>query len=154
MASDRDAVSRRMRPGAWDVGGFLTMDESLAERIAADLATCRELGTDAEHLGRQMIALISAARPDGPVTVGPHRVTIRPKPDPITCPWAIDRHELCLAGPGGLPTADQFTIRRGPRSLSGLALSAHLIGIHRFFGGLDSRYRIDPARAYAVLAAG
>jgi len=165
MASDRDAVTRRMRPGAWDTDGFLADDESLAERVAADLATCTALGTTPAIMGRRLLDLLGeATRPvdavpavddevdvERSVTVGAHQVTIRPGAARATCPWSIEQDEVCLRGPGGNPSGDEFTIERGGRSLDGLTLSAHLIGEHRFFGGLESRFRIDPAQAHAIL---
>ncbi len=146
MASDRE-VTRRMRRGAWDVSGFLGDEEVLADRIDADRAICAELDTTPEALGARLLDLLAE---DGPtVTIVPcdgaegHR--------PITCPWALEPDEVCLWGPGGNPSADRFTVTLGDRSFDGYTLSAHLIANHRFFGGLRSRFRIDPVQAHALL---
>lgn len=172
MASDRDAVTRRMRPGAWDAGGFLGEDEVLADRIEADAEVCTALGTTPKALGARLLDLLAEAEaeveaeveveveaePDVPADTGagevavPLRtVSIRHRDGAITCPWALEQDEVCLRGPGGNPSADEFTITHGDDVLEGFTLSAHLIANHRFFGGLESRFRIDPARAFAVL---
>jgi len=142
MASDRDPVSRRMRPGAWDAEGFLGEDEVLDGRIADDLATCAALGTTPEVLGRRLLDVLTDGEPT---------TTIVPGGEAATCPWALERDEVCLRGPGGNPSADRFVITLGDRTLEGHTLSAHLIAVHRFFGGLQSRFRIDPAPAHALL---
>jgi hypothetical protein len=147
MASDRDAVTRRMRPGAWDPSGFLGVDEVLADRIAADVETCTRLGTTPEALGALLLDLLADTQPQ---VVG-RTVTVHHADGTVTCPWALEEDEVCLRGPGGAPSADSFTITVGDCSLEGFTLSAHLIAIHRFFGGLESRFRIDPVRALAVL---
>jgi hypothetical protein len=165
MASDRGAVSRRMRPGAWDEHGFLGENEGLSERIDTDVETCAQLGTTPEALGKRLLRLLAqASAPNadpGDVEAGPGAshdqepepvVTIDRHPGGITCPWALELDEVCLGGPGGAPSADRFTITVDGESLEGLVLSVHLIANHRFFGGLDSRFRIDPARALAVVA--
>ncbi len=144
MASDRDPVSRRMRPGAWDADGFLGPDEVLDDRIDGDAAICAELATTPDALGARLLDVLAE---DGP------GVTIVAGDEPaISCPWALEQDEVCLRGPGGAPTSDRFTVTFGERTLEGYALSAHLIAVHGFFGGLGSRFRIDPVRADALLA--
>jgi hypothetical protein len=147
MGSDREAVSWRMRPGAWDAAGFLANDEVLDDRIDADVAVCAERGTTPEALGTRLLDLLAE---DGPT------VTIVPGEEAaaVTCPWALEQDEVCLWGPGGNPSSDRFAVTVGDRSLRGHTLSAHMIAIHRFFGGLESRFRIDPADAHAVLDPG
>lgn len=144
MGSDRDAVSWRMRPGAWDVSGFLGDGEDLTDRIDVDLAVCADLSTTPEALGARLLDLLAE---DGPA------VTIESDHDtaPATCPWALERDEVCLWGPGGNPTSDRFTLAIGDRTLDGYVLSAHLIANHQFFGGIESRFRIDPVQAHALL---
>ena len=140
-----------MRRGVWDASGFLADDEVLADRIEADLAICAELDTTPEALGARLLDLLAE---DG------SSVTIEPGDDvdgtdgpggAVTCPWALEQDEVCLWGPGGNPSADRFTIVLGDRTLDGYTLSAHLIANHRFFGGLRSRFRIDPMQARAIL---
>ncbi|MGZ4680838.1 MAG: hypothetical protein ACXV8G_00060 [Acidimicrobiales bacterium] len=156
-----------MRPGAWDAGGFLGEDEALADRIAADLETCTRLGTTPEALGARLLDLLAEADAEAAAAAEPEvsldtgagelaavplcRVSIRHHEGAITCPWALEQDEVCLRGPGGNPSADEFTITLDGESLDGFTLSAHLIANHRFFGGLESRFRIDPTRAFAVL---
>jgi hypothetical protein len=144
MASDRDPVSRRMRPGAWDANGFLGPDEVLDDRIDGDAAICAELATTPDALGARLLDLLAEA--------GPGVMIMARDEPPISCPWALEQEEVCLRGPGGAPSSDWFTITLGDRTLEGYTLSAHLIAVHGFFGGLGSRFRIDPVRAEAVLA--
>jgi len=164
MGSDHDAVSRRMRPGAWDATGFLGPDEVLGDRIDADLAICAELDTTPEAIGARLLDLLAEAdgESDGAGDGGydrfdeaaatHRRITIRPGDGhAVTCPWALELDEVCLRGPGGAPTADGFTIALGDRSLEGHLLTAHLVAVHRFFGGIESRFRIDPVQAVALL---
>ena len=142
MASDRDPVSRRMRPGAWDADGFLGRDEVLDDRIVGDLATCAVLGTTPEKLGARLLDLLAEAGPE---------VAIVPGEDAISCPWALEQDEVCLRGPGGAPSGDRFTVMVGDLTLEGYVLSAHLIGVHQFFGGLESRFRIEPGEVDALV---
>jgi hypothetical protein len=142
MASDHDPVSRRMRPGAWDAGGFLGRDEVLDDLIQADLATCAVLATTPEALGSGLLDLLADSDP---------AVTIVPGEEAISCPWALEQDEVCLRGPGGAPNGDHFTVTIGDLTLEGYVLSAHLIAVHQFFGGLESRFRIEPAQAHTLL---
>jgi hypothetical protein len=143
MASDRDPVSRRMRPRAWDADGFLGTDEVLGDRIEGDRAICAELATTPEVLGGRLLDLLAEAGPEVTILSGDE--------DAISCPWALEQDEVCLRGPGGAPSADRFTVTIGDQTLEGYTLSAHLIASHQFFGGLESRFRIDPGRAHLVL---
>jgi hypothetical protein len=142
MASDRDPVSRRMRPGAWDAAGFLGKDEVLDDQIQIDLATCAVLVTTPEELGARLLDLLAEAGPG---------VTIVPGDDQISCPWALEQDEVCLRGPGGAPSGDRFSVTVGDLTLEGYVLSAHLIAVHQFFGGLESRFRIEPGEAHLLV---
>ena len=84
------------------------------------------------------------------VSVAGRQVTIMRQRGMITCPWAVDEYETCPAGPAGHPNANRFRIADDDSELTGYELSAHLIGAHGFFGGVGTRYRIEPRQALAV----
>ena len=153
MASDRDEVTRRMRPGAWDVAGFLGDDEVLADRIDARPRHLRRARHHARGARRRSCStcwprhgLRGVHRDPG---AGADGTTGRA----ITCPWALEQDEVCLLRarrePERRPVHDHASATG--RS-TGYTLSAHLIASHRFFGGLESRFRIDPVQAHALLA--
>jgi len=53
---------------------------------------------------------------------------------------------------GGISLRTRFTITDpSGRRLSGYELSAHLIRDHGFFGGPDTRYRLEPAEVAGIL---
>ena len=139
MASDRDAVSRRMRPGGWDELGFLGEHERLSDRIETDRGDVRPARHDARGDRQAPARPARAGRAPDAADAGRrvrrgrrrHRgrrgrrpiVTIERHPEHITCPWALEADEVCLSGPGGNPSADRFTDHhaRAPRS-SGFTL--------------------------------
>lgn len=153
MTASLDEVERRMRPGAWDTAGFLLPADSLPDRLGADARACAELGVEPAALGAGLLDLLAAGRDSDlgrPVSVAGRQVTILRQRGMITCPWAFDEYETCPAGPAGHPNANRFRIAEGEAELTGFELSAHLIAAHGFFGGVGTRYRIEPRQALAV----
>ncbi|MEO7260467.1 MAG: hypothetical protein ABI047_04295 [Jatrophihabitantaceae bacterium] len=150
MTETHDEIERRMQPGAWDTAGFLLPGESLRDCLAADAQTCARLGIEPGALGARLLDLLAAGRDSDlgrPVDVAGRHVTIMRQRGMITCPWALEEHETCPAGPGGHPNANRFQITVSGVGLDGFELSAHLIAAHSFFGGVGTRYRIEPQDA-------
>lgn len=153
--ADTAEIERRMQPGAWDGPGFLRPGTSLPAVQAEDAETTRRLGLDAQTIGARLGEQLDAAVDSDmgrPVTVGPLRVELLRARGFLTCPWAPDEFERCPVGLGGRATANRFTITDpSGRRLSGYELSAHLIRDHGFFGGPDTRYRLEPTEVAAIL---
>ena len=154
MPDPAGEIERRMRPGAWDSVGFLLDNDSLRETVAADDAACRRLGTTPEAIGLRLVELLrdSAGSDAGrPVRRGDVAVEIIRQRGMVTCPWAPEEFAACQTGPEGRPTANQFRIVGHGHVLTGFELSAHLIAAHAFFGGIGTRFRIEPADAVVAL---
>jgi hypothetical protein len=157
MKRDLAEIERRMQPGAWDTAGFLTQGTSLEAVLAADREALAGRGMNSATLGARLAEVLEGAgagsdwgRPDH---VGPHDVEILRQRGFITCPWAPGEFEACLVGAGARPTANRFSIfhRLSGRRLEGFELSAHLIRDHGFFGGPETRFRLEPLNVAAVL---
>jgi hypothetical protein len=155
VATPDPTIEERLRPGAWDTAGFLLPPETLAARRSADAAACARHGLEPEQVGIRLAELLGAAAPSDvgrPHRHGGHSVTILRQRGMITCPWAADEFEACPIPPGGHPTANRFRIlHQSGAALEGFELSAHLIGAHGLFGGVGTRFRIDPDKAVIVL---
>lgn len=154
MGNHHDEIESRLRPGAWDTEGFLLHGESLTEQIARDLADCTRLGVTPQTIGLRLAELIGAAVESDvgrAVRIDDYDVDVIRQRGLMTCPWAADEFHACPVAPAGWPTANRFRLRRGVDVIEGFELSAHLIGAHQFFGGVGTRFRIDPRRAAAIL---
>jgi hypothetical protein len=152
-------VERRMQPGAWDPSGFLTPGSSLADVLARDADTVRRLGMELPVIGEKLQELLRAGGGSDvfqPTVVGDYAVEVLHQRGLITCPWAPEEFEACPVGQGARPTANRFIIRHRPSGtrIEGFELSIHLIRDHGFFGGPDTRFRIDPKRLASLLGVG
>ena len=114
-----------------------------------------DLGLDAQTIGARLGGLLDAAVDSDlgrPVTVGDLQVELLRARGFLTCPWAPEEFERCPVGLGGRATANRFTIiDASMRRLAGYELSAHLIRDHAFFGGPDTRYRLEPTEVVGIL---
>ena len=146
--ADIAEIERRMQPGAWDVPGFLHPGTLLAAIMAANSEAAARLGLDPGSIGARLGALLEAGAESDlgrPISFGGFRVEILHARGFLTCPWAPEEFEPCVVGRGSRPTANRFMVTDGDgRQLSGYELSAHLIRDHAFFGGPDTRYRLEP----------
>lgn len=153
--ADTTEIERRMQPGAWDGAGFLRPGTSLSAVQAEDAETTRRLGLEVQTIGARLGELLDAAADSDvgrPVTVGELQVELLRGRGFLTCPWAPEEFEPCPVGHGGRATANRFTIiSSSGRRLAGYELSAHLIRDHEFFGGPDTRYRLEPEELAGIL---
>ena len=146
-----------MRPGGWNVTPLLSSDESLEERLLADARRLRDAGVSGAELGVTLAALLENAQGSDwsmPVTHGELQVELRRRRGVMTCPWAPEEFAGCGKGDGGKRGgANQFLIRNSETgaTLEGIALSAHLIAEHDFFGGTGTPFRIEPEDLIALL---
>src|SRR5262249_42987693 len=140
-----------------DTAGFLTRGTSVETVLAADRETLARQGVDSATLGDRLGKVLERAGAGSdwgrPARVGPHEGQILRQRGFITCPWASEEFEACYVGSGGRPTANRFSVIHRPsgRRLEGFELSAHLIRDHGFFGGPETRFRLDPLDVTAVL---
>ncbi len=153
--ADTAEIERRMQPGAWDGPGFLRPGTSLLAVQAVDTETTRRLGLDPRAIGARLGELLEAGADSDigrPASVGEHHVEILRERGFVTCPWAPEEFEPCPVGLGSRPTANRFFVTDpSGRRLAGFELSAHLIRDHEFFGGPDTRYRLEPEAIAGVL---
>ena len=145
-----------MQPGAWDPGGFLAPGSSLADVLARDAAIVRRIGMDLRAIGDRLQELLRAGGGSDvfqPTVVGDYDVEVLHQRGLITCPWAPEEGESCRVGQGARPTANRFIIRHRPTGdrIEGFELSVHLIRDHGFFGGPDTKFRIDPESLASIL---
>ena len=145
-----------MRPGGWHSVPMLGAGESLADLIAADARLLAERGVDSRALGTRLGEVLRAAASSDwqrPVTVDQLTVELHRNRGVMTCPWAAEEHESCGRGDGGRGAgANEFSLRgAGGEQLEGFVLSAHLIAEHGFFGGRETRFRIEPDRLATAL---
>jgi hypothetical protein len=138
---DEQRIAARMAPGVLALEGFLGRDRRpLGEILAADGAAVARLGlTHAEVADRLAAAYAAAAAALGtPVDLGDRRSAVANEAmGRIPCPWGDRR----LFPKGEV----ELTDTRTDAVVRFSALSVHLVAAHGFYGGLGSRYRLDPA---------
>lgn len=140
-----------MRPGRLSRLGFLGPDERLAEVLARDEATMRDLGLSYTQVAGVLADLLGRAEasPGRRVTVDQrYDVSITVFKGFQLCPWAPRPHRSQCDAAGGPRFASlDWAIRnlRNGQQEHGPGLLAHLIGAHHFFEGEQSPYRVAPA---------
>lgn len=150
-----DEVEARMRPGEFSQVGFLGAEESLRDVLDADARTLLELGVTARAMAERLFEILESALESKltAVSAGHFRVQVTRYKGPQICPFAPDPFENPCQGFGGMRLASiDWEIRntRNRLRMTGPGLIAHLIGMHSFFEGMNSPYRVDP-RALAEL---
>jgi hypothetical protein len=145
-----------MRAGGWYVAPMLT-DESLEERIAADARVLQAHGATAVELGHRLGALLEAARDSDwfiPASEDGFAIEVHRRRGVSTCPWAPEEDASCGRGDGGRRAGmNEFVVRNSASGLTvaGFVLTAHLIAEHGFFGGSNTRFRVEPLQLAALL---
>jgi hypothetical protein len=148
---DVTELEKRMRPGALSVEGFLGPSESLAGILARDRVTMQELNLTHEELASNLEALIRAAEQSRTRSahIGHFEVTVTIFTGFQICPWSPDPDQgQCCAG-GSIQYGHRdwtITNLKSQMKMAGSGLLVHLIRDHHFFEGLDSPYRISPAK--------
>jgi hypothetical protein len=147
-------VEARMRPGNYSQTGFLGQNESLVEILRNDAHELAELGVEALELSAGLGRLLETALASRQTVtrIGHHTVKIRRYKGSQICPFAPEPFENPCPGGGTKLGSIDWEIKNNRRSfrLSGPGLIVHLIGIHGFFEGVESPYRVAP-RALAKL---
>jgi hypothetical protein len=147
-------LEARMRPGNYSQTGFLGEKESLVEVLRHDAQELAELGLEASELSARLGQLLEAALISRQTVtrVGHHNVRIRRYKGFQICPFAPEPFENPCPGGGARLASIDWDISNNRRSsrLSGPGLLVHLVGVHGFFEGLESPYRVAP-RALAEL---
>ena len=143
-----------MRPGNYSQAGFLGPNESLTEILQNDARELAELGMEASALSAGLGELLETAlaSKQNVTRVGHYTVKVRRYKGFQICPFAPQPFENPCPGGGTKLGSIDWDIKNNRRSfrLSGPGLIVHLIGIHSFFEGLESPYRVAP-RALAEL---
>jgi hypothetical protein len=154
---DADEIEARMRPGRLSRLGFLGPDERLADVLARDEATMRDLGLSYTQVAGVLTDLLGRAEgsPGRRVIVDQRfDVSVAVYKGFQLCPWAASPHRRqCDAGGGPRFASLDWTIRnlRTGQQEHGPGLLEHLVGAHHFFEGEQSPYRVAPASLAALL---
>ncbi len=149
-------VEARMRPGVLSQHGFLGPNESLLEVLARDAVALRDLGLTPGLIADRLDELISAAEaaPSRSAHIGHFTVEITVYTGFQLCPWTPDLHSgQCPMGGGVRHASTDWRVknRRSGEIMRGSGLIVHLIRVHGFFEGLESKYRVDPERVARLL---
>jgi hypothetical protein len=154
---DAGEIEARMRPGRLSRLGFLGPDEHLADVLARDEATMRDLGLSHIQLAGILADLLGRAEgsPRRRITVDQRfDVSVTIYKGFQLCPWAASPHRgQCDAAGGPRFASLDWTIRnlRTGQQEHGPGLLEHLVGAHHFFEGEQSPYRVPPASLAALL---
>jgi len=145
-----------MLPGGWHSRPLLLHGQSLEAVLEQDARRLGDLGIRAEALGQALTDVLDQAKDSDwfrAFRLSHLDVEIRRRRGFITCPWAAEETEKCMAGKGGRATANQFLLRHRDSGLvlSGFQISAHLIRDHAFFGGPGTAFRLKPGDLAVVL---
>jgi len=150
-------IEALMRPGRLSQLGFLGPDERLADVLARDEATMRDLGLSYTQVASVLAVLLGRAEasPGRRVTVAErYDVSVTVFKGFQLCPWAASPHRSQCDAAGGPRFASlDWRIRnlRNGQQEHGPGLLEHLIGAHHFFEGEQSPYRVPPANLAALL---
>jgi hypothetical protein len=154
---DADEIEARMRPGRLSRLGFLGPDEHLADVLARDEATMRDLDLSYTQVAGVLADLFGRAEssPRRRVTVDQRfDVSVTVYKGFQLCPWAASPHRgQCDAAGGPRFASLDWTIRnlRTGQQEHGPGLLEHLVGAHHFFEGEQSPYRVTPANLATLL---
>jgi hypothetical protein len=145
-----------MLPGGWHSRPLLLPDRTLEAVLGQDALTLDKLGVSAEAVGQGLADILDQGRESDWFRPFRHPlldVEVRRRRGFITCPWAAEETEKCMAGKGGRATANEFKLRHRATGLviSGFEISAHLIRDHGFFGGPGTAFRLEPGDLAALL---
>lgn len=151
-----DEVEARMRPRQFSQAGFLGPEESLRDVLDADARTLLELGVTARTMAERLREILEAALESKltAVSVGHFRVHVTRYKGPQICPFAREPFENPCQGFGGMRLASiDWEIRntRNRLRMTGPGLIVHLIGMHSFFEGMKSPYRVEPRALVELL---
>jgi len=139
-------VEKRLRPGVVSLHGFIGDDKRrLHEILDADNATVERLGLTHRSIADRLnhFTRLAMSGYGTPKRQGDFEAVVTE-----TRGWL------------GCPFGDQGVFRKGEIALTNLTtgrtllwtpLLVHLIGVHGFYEGKGSRYRIDPEDARTVL---
>ncbi len=143
-------ILERMARGALTREGFLGSDaRPLSEILDADRSTVVELGVTHELLAEKLRAILTQAvgalgKPvelEGGLSAVHHEGMGR-----IACPWG---------GCGVFPKGEvELVDVRTAKRIYLTPLSVHMIGVHGFYEGRGSRYRLEPRELCRVLRVG
>jgi len=145
-----------MLPGGWHSRPLLLPGQPLESVLAQDALRLGELGIIAEAVGQALADILDQGKQSDWFRPFRHSlldVEVRRRRGFITCPWAAEETDKCMAGKGGRATANEFLLRHRDSGLviSGFEISAHLIRDHGFFGGPGTAFRLEPGDLAVVL---
>lgn len=164
-------IELRMRPGAYSLGGFLGLTESLESVIAQDRQALSALGISHEQIADELEHLLESVEEQRNLLLF-RRDSGRDFPQfskdclPGTDSGYLvgDKFQFFISGSRGLQpcpwgcepdrrSSFDFLIlnRQSGEYATGPGLIIHLIRHHHFFEGRETVYRMDPAQVARVL---
>lgn len=151
---DTQRVVDRMKPGVLSLEGFLGADaRPLEEILDADASAAARLNATHAELAAALRRVFEKARAGQgtDIPLGGHvRVRYDEQMGRIPCPFGAPSAGSGSHGCGTFQKGEVTLVDAAGRVLRFSALSVHLIAEHGFYGGRDSRYRIDPAEVAAA----
>jgi len=140
-------AEQNMKPGVITLDGFLGTDNrTLVDIIVADQGTVRRIGTTHKAIAAKMTALLEAGKAGlGEfVSVEPHfDVMVQSVRGKLPCPFG---------DPGLVPKTNIIVKNLKNKSeVTFTEFHIHLVGVHGFYEGHGSPFRIDPTKLIEVL---
>ncbi len=140
-STDNKKPDQRMRVGELSGDGFLGDDDRNVEKIISDdERKVSELGLSNREIAETLKQILRTAMDaqGKPVEVRPNLTAVyREARGQIPCPWP----NCGVFDKGQVELSDEST----GRTYIITPLSVHMIGIHGFYQGIGSKYRIEPA---------
>ncbi len=149
-------LEARMRPGGFSRRGFLGPGDKLAEVLAHDQETLRDLNLSCAEIASALESLITAAEssPSRQARAGPLECRVQVHQGFQLCPWTPDPNRgQCRAGGGVRHASVDWIISNANAhtEMIGPGLIVHLIRDHYFFEGPGSPNRVDPVQLARLL---
>ena len=149
-------IEKRMLPGNWNPFGLLRPGQNLQEILENDKLVLKTLGTNSKARGSKLGELVEIGNEyedNEPLFYHNYRIEIIRTPGLASCPWAREEFTLCTIGVGQKYLSYfEFLIsnQKNKITLSGNSIMIHFIRDHGFFGGPNTKYRIEPLKLYSL----
>jgi len=147
QSPDMQKLEAMLRSSVFVAGGFMGADSRcVTEVIDADAAELARLGVTAQQVAARMQEVTDAAAKglENWVSIGgAQEARVEEARGVIPCPWS-DAHHACKR-------VTMVRRKDSDRLIRWSDLNIHMIGVHTFFEGVGSSFRVEPAELVAAL---